>query len=39
LKTLEKKKWKKIRKSREKEEGKAAQPAQLGPARPRARVA
>jgi hypothetical protein len=38
LKTLEKRNGKAIRKSREKEKGKAAQPAQLGPARPRARA-
>jgi hypothetical protein len=39
LKTLEKRNRKGIRKSREKEKGNAAQPAQLGSASPRARAA
>jgi hypothetical protein len=39
LKTLEKRNRKGIRKFIEKEKGKAAQSAQLGPARPRARAA
>jgi hypothetical protein len=39
LKTLEKRNEKAIRKCREKEKPKAAQPAQLGPARPLTRAA